>query len=148
MAAIAVVGVAVELGWLAPSPSPSGNGGGGLHGPTVAIAAAGTVWALGADRHEAVGPFDLTGDAKVTGSWRVSNQVDVVALVMTPAQQQSYGSCACLPGAFDWTSGARTAGSLDVALDPGSYYLDFANPDSSNSTSVQVLSELLATYTT
>jgi hypothetical protein len=148
---VAVVLVLALIGLAAYHPSaPSGTP------PTVVpptrtltIASSGTVYQLAAGHFEYLGPWTVPSAATVTGAFTATGGSGSNSFILTPDEQQAFGSSgSTTPSSYVWTSGAVATGSINTNLPAGTYYFDFVNQDSFSTTSVQVTSAVVASYST
>jgi hypothetical protein len=150
MALVVVVVLVVALIALAAyrPTSPSGGSPPGSPGTrTLTVASSGTVYQLSPSHYEYLGPWTVPGAATITGGFTATGGSGANSYILTPDEQQTFGSCQCsTPSSYLWTSGDVATGSINTNLPGGTYYFDFVNPSSFSTTSVQVTSSILATY--
>ena len=118
------------------------SGGGGSSPTAHTIVASGTVWQLNAGYYEEV-QFTLPSSASMGGSFTATN--GVTAYCFTPSEYQSFSSSGSA-SSYVWTSGQVSSGSVNFNLGSGTYYLVFQNTNLITTSSVQVTSDVTATY--
>jgi len=127
--------VVLESPWFHSSPAPESK----------TIVGAGTVWYLRANEFDSAGPFDLTGHATWTFSGTFNSTSGVVAYALSSSQFSTWGGSSSPPAGFYWTSGEVSSGAMNFYLPGGTYYFVWTDPNGIPSTSVDVLTNIVAT---
>jgi hypothetical protein len=114
----------------------------------VIIAESNSVDTIPAGKYVSYGPFTLPVGSTVVGAFTASGGTGASSFLLTSDEEQAFGSCSCAsPSAYVWTSGQVSSASVSTNLLAGTYYLDLVNPDAVATTSVQITSPFVATYT-
>ncbi len=140
---VTVIIVVLVIALLALSGGGGGGVGGGGSSPTAhTIVSSGTVWQLNAGNYEYI-QFTLPSSASMGGSFTATNGVTVYCF--TPSEYQSFSSTGSA-SSYVWTSGSVSSGYVNFNLGSGTYYLVFQNTNLITTSSVQVTSDITATY--
>lgn len=146
VAGAVVVIVVVIVGALAAAGAFSSKSNGGGAGPgQLTIATAGTVWNLNAGQYESVGAINLISSASwtISGAYTATHGIDVY--ILTSTEYSTWGGSGS-PSSYYWTSGSGvTSGGISTYLPANTYYFVWENTNIITATSVQIISNVVAT---
>jgi len=129
--------VVPESPWFYSSPAPE----------IKTIVGAGMVWYIRANEIESAGPFALTGHPTWTFSSTFSSTNSVAGYALSSSRFSAWGGPSSLLAEFCSTSGGVQGRAMNLRLPGGSYNLVWTTLNGTQSTSVDVLTNIVATAT-